>query len=108
MSRRYGRQADGQRLAELRAGETAGRIRRKAQPAATAADAAPTSAPTRKAAMKASADPRAKTNPSSAVAISPAMRATALLNPDAVPTWPGSTEAITVVVKGATLTPIPI
>jgi hypothetical protein len=37
-----------------------------------------------------SADPCcAKTKPSSAVAISPAMRATALLNPDAAPTWPG-------------------
>ena len=44
------READSQRLIELRAGETDGRIRRKAQPAATAADAAPTSTATRKAA----------------------------------------------------------
>ncbi len=36
------------------------------------------------------------------MATRPAIRATALLKPDAVPTWSGATDAITVVVSGAT------
>ena len=64
-------------LVELRAGETDGRIRRKALPAATAADAAPTSMPTRKAAMKASANPSSRGQPGDARhrAVEPGRRA---------------------------------
>ena len=47
------------------------------------------------------------TIPSTAMARTPANRATALLIPDAVPAWSLSTEAITTVVSGATVTAIP-
>ena len=45
---------------------------------------------------------RANRNPSNAVATKPAIRAKALLKPEATPTWRESTEAMTLVVKGAT------
>ena len=45
--------------------------------------------------------------PSRAVAIRPPPRATALLRPDAVPTWLSSTEPSTAVVSGATAIAIP-
>src|SRR5260370_13087650 len=47
--------------------------------------------------------------PKSAIARRPATRETALLTPDAAPTWrSSSTDVITVVVSGATVVAIPI
>ena len=43
------------------------------------------------------------TAPSAAIASTPATRATALLTPEATPTWRSSTESSTVVVSGATV-----
>ena len=43
------------------------------------------------------------TAPSAAIASRPATRATALLTPEATPTWRSSTESSTVVVSGATV-----
>src|SRR5438876_3797099 len=47
------------------------------------------------------------TTPNTAIASTPATRATALLIPEAVPAWSWSTELITTVVSGATVIAIP-
>src|ERR1700675_4773965 len=81
---------------------------RRAQAAAAAADPAPIRAAVRNPTTKFSVETcRANTNPSKAVAIRPAMRATALLKPEAIPTCLASTDAMTLVVSGATHAPIP-
>ena len=49
----------------------------------------------------------ANRTPSTAVASRPAMRAIALLIPEATPAWLGSTEASTTVVRGATASVMP-
>ena len=46
--------------------------------------------------------------PNTAIGMSPAVRETALLTPEAVPTYCISTASITAVVKGVTLTAMPI
>jgi hypothetical protein len=51
---------------------------------------------------------RYKSNmPSAATASNPAVRAAALLIPEASPAWRGSTAPMTAVVSGATVSPIP-
>jgi uncharacterized protein (DUF427 family) len=73
-------------------------------------------APTQSAAPTAAAQPKATrsdgplatiTEPMRAVATNPPVRATALFNPEAAPTWRSSTDIRTAVVNGATATPIP-
>ena len=71
--------------------------------AAAAANPAPTNAAAWNADMKADGELCfANTKPSNAVAIKPAMRAVALLKPEATPTRSVSTDAMTEVVSGAT------